>query len=138
MAGTVLAKVQPAVDEGSAGVNVLLVNCRLGQLLTRLLQHARVKRMQPEPRRPTRACGCTCYGSAYRCCFEACARSSLLLWLADFMEARELRGPPPSFFCLCLSRALGPARRPDLCAWIEGEHVTQVVMSGTCQLKSME
>jgi hypothetical protein len=33
------------------------------------------------------------------------------------MDARELVLKPPSFFCLCLSRALGPALRPDLCAW---------------------
>ena len=51
----------------------------------------------------------------YRCCLEACALSSLLLCAADLIEALEL-GPAASFFCLCLSRALGPARRPALWA----------------------
>lgn len=57
-----------------------------------------------------------CSGPSHRCCFAAWARSSLLLLLPDLTDARWLGWPPPSFFCLCLSRALGPAFRPALCA----------------------
>lgn len=60
--------------------------------------------------------GLACSGPSHRCCFAAWARSSLLLLLPNLTDARWLGWPLPSFFCLCLSRALGPAFRPALCA----------------------